>query len=660
MDNSKKGNKDIYDDLPSLTRLLQTNQDENETYNTDRIPPIFCTTTSYVSETLNSDPCLMKSTMYKVPVSEYALVESAIPFSIVLTPFSEKANVNTIGSIERCQSCRSLASRLTINMGSGLMCSICEKPSVVLDTNVLNCPTYDVIKKDEKIKLPIFTIILDLSAGIIFTQTLSALKKLFEDESFLYLYKKIVFLVLNGPKIMTFQEHTDRLNVLNIDGMAAPIVFDDICIENTSNWNFIIEHIGVMKVSNGLHVEERVYLKLLENISQYGPVNAMLFTNKTSEFNFEEYLERNKNICLNLFTTNENKMNTLSRLAFYSTGRVFLYKPNNVCLEYNLKQIACTKSVFNLTIQMRASGNVVKTDVIAPTLHNSLGKVYMNHMNPSTTILYNLSLSEPSAKNKCLQVELNYIDYDGCSKMRVLNMELQTDKMVYTGLSFDAIFTAYVKMKLDDDVNLGEQLSRMFCAYRIKNGFRKDVNLVMPNLLSGLPVLFQAYDKMDEPDYKFLFGASSEQCIRYFYPTLISLSAYALNPQTATLRLTKRNIEDGEVYFLENSREIYFFVARNVDNLLLSSIFTNPQEIGKNITLVDFNQNTSEGKMCYQIVEGIFNRYGYELRMKVIHAGQPDEINIQKYMIEDDVNAKGDYSSYIYTLHYDIKKRMGD
>lgn len=302
----------------------------------------------------------------------------------------------------------------------------------------------------------------------------------------------------------------------------------------------------------------------------------------------------------------------------------------------------------------------MKTDVIAPTLNANLGNMTINSMNSSTSVMYNLSLSEPSIKSKIIQSEIGYIDFDGTKKIRILNLEINADKFIYTGLSFDTVFAAIVKLKLDEDININELLAKIFTTYRIKNGYKKESSMVMPSMLSALPVLFQAYNKLVDPDNKFLFSASVEQILRYFYPTLLCLSNYLTEPDGPALRLSKRNIYNGEIYFLDNSREIIFFVTKDVDVLLLDSIFVDYKNLKKTFTIDSFNLNTEEGKLCHKIVTTLCSKYSFILKISVVYAGQHDEIKFFKYMIEDDMNGEGDYSSYIYKLHAEIKKRCGE
>ena len=661
MNNLKEdNNKDLFDVLPNLPKLLHSNQLENSMYTTDKIPPIYSTTSAIVSEVTNSDPSLIRSTMYLAPVSEYLLVESAIPFSLILTPFNDNSIVSQVDVSERCESCRSFASKFTKNTNGGFFCAICDKPIVTSNKHILSCSTYDVNIKNCDIKKPIFTFVVDLNTGNLPLNAISAMEKTIENDAFNALYSQISFFILNGPNIYTFVEEGENFYVIKMYGNAAPKVQSNSILHKKENWRNAIFFVKNLKENIKELVDDHVIFNLLEEISLYGPINIALLTNRDSKYNYEEFLEKNKNICVNLFTTCNSKTNTLERLSFYSAGNIFIYKPNDIFIEADLMKVCSLKTVYNLSIKVRASGNIVKTDVIAPTLNANLGNMTLNSMNSSTSVMYNLSLSEPSIKSKVVQAEIGYIDFDGTKKIRILNLELNADKFIYTGLSFDAVFAAIVKLKLDEDININELLAKIFTTYRIKNGYKKESSMVMPSMLSALPVLFQAYNKLVDPDNKFLFSASVEQILRYFYPTLLCLSNYLTEPDGSALRLSKRNIFNGEIYFLENYREIIFFITKEVDLVLLENIFVDYKNLKKTFTVDSFNLNTEEGKLCNKIVTTLCSKYSFILKISVVYAGQHDEIKFSKYMIEDDMNGEGDYSSYIYKLHAEIKKRCGE
>ena len=649
-----------YSGLPNLPRLIFEDQEENDTYYTDTIPPILSCTDAIVTETTSSDPSLIRSTMYKIPISEYALVECGIPLSFILTPFNEKSNVTLLNNVDKCLSCNTYVSKLTRQEGNLFRCSICNKPISITNQNALYNSTYDIVQSEIAPRKPIFTFVVDLNTGILGKQALKALEALFDSEDFLSYYDQYVVIALSGSTIVTFEQQNNSIGVLKMLGDSAPKLSKNVIL-NTHQKHFtkeIFTFLNQLKIENGEPVKEQVYLRMLQDLSRIFPVNTMLFSNTNSLFNYEAYLETNKNICINLFTLCNKKENTLSRLAFYSSGNVFIYKQNDIDCFIDLLKVATSKIVFNTNINLRVSSNLVKTDVIAPTLNTSLGLLTINALNNVTTIMYNLSLSEPSTETKHIQAEIKYTDIDGYRKIRILNLELGVDKNIYPSLCFDTIFAAFVKMKLDEDINFADKLARILVTYISKKVSKTEPNFIMPKTISPLPVLFQAYNKKLDMNARFIYTATVEQILKYFYPTMISLSSYDSDGKMTPTRLSNREISEGEIYILENSREILFYVANNVTCDLLNDIFKNYSILNGSISIDDFDHKKLLGKKCIEIFNNIFVKYSYKMKVTLVYAGQPLDVKVQSYMVEDNINGKGTYYDYVYELFNNVKSRL--
>ncbi|ORD93282.1 SC24D [Enterospora canceri] len=659
MQNSQNAKKDLYKVLPDLPDYVRKDQQKHEGYSTDQIPPFLSTTNAIVSEKISSDPNLIRSTMYTVPHTEYALADSSVPFSLVMTPFNDRANVAVVKTVDKCHSCQSYASRTTTLGDNLIRCSICHSQIVVMDKTILNYATYDIVDENQTPMLPIFAFVVDLSAGILTRSVIAAIKKVATSEDFRTLYKRAVFLVLNGG-IVTFSKDETHLSVVKMFGEDAPVFMGSSILdtENTSQIKQAISYIEEM--NTGGFTPDKMYMRLLGSVSLLGPTKAALFTNRQSSYNYEEYFKKYKGVTFNLFClkTVDLSNNTLARMAFYTSGNVFRYTQGSPQVYDDLYHIACSKSVFNATVKLKVSDNLVKTDVVASTLETNLSAVYMNHLNTTTSLLFKLSLQDPSKERKAIQSVIKYVDYDGLAKTRVLNMLLNADKSIYSSLSVDTIFTALVKSKLDEEVDLDVELAKMLATYRRKTQ-TKDESFVIPESLKILPVLIQAYKKIDKKDNLFLYNANVEQMLRYFYPRLISLSSYFFNKECDTLRLSLRNISDNEIYIMENSREIMFYASRGVDSGVLESIFVDVDAINdeSHITRESFNIKTEEGRVCLNLVDEIQNKYGYPLKISVIQAGRPNEVRFKEYMVEDEINEQISYSDYVIELHSMVKQK---
>lgn len=225
-------------------------------------------------------------------------------------------------------------------------------------------------------------------------------------------------------------------------------------------------------------------------------------------------------------------------------------------------------------------------------------------------------------------------------------------------MSVDAIFAAFVKIKLDDDVNLDNELVRILSTYRYKNKV-KDEQMVLPETLKILPVLIQSYKKLTKVDTMFVFNGNVEQVLKYFYPRLISLSDFVINPNCTGIRLSRRNIIDGEVYVLENSKDIIFYLTRKVEKTLIKNIFVD-EDLNQVITRESFNPATEEGAVCINIINDIFMKYNYALNISVLYPGHLNEAQFIRYMVEDAMNDEPNYLDYIYKLHFAIKDSIGE
>lgn len=645
--------------LPNLPEVLAKDQIENEYYSTDKAPPLLSTTNGIVSEVLNSDPSMIKSTLYAVPPSEYLLKESGVPFSILLTPFNDKSSISIFEDADKCLSCRSFASKLTISDQNMLKCAICKQPMIVLNRGVLSCASYDIIIDKASKILPIFLFIIDVSSGILAKNAIQGIMLILKNENFLYLYKNVVFLILDGG-ITTFYHENDKIYVVKMSGEEAPKFSKNYVIDttNTNVLNSIMSYITNIQFYG--KTSETICFDIIKDISNIAPTKIAFFTNMQSHYNYEEFLKYNKNSCFNLFTINSSNTDgdSFIKLAFYSGGRVFKYTVNNIDCINDLFQVACAKSVFQIRINLKVSGNLVKTDVIAPSLNNNLSNLFLNHMDTNTTIMYNLTLGDPSLENKILQAEIGYIDFDGYKKVRILNLYLEVNKNIYPKMSVDAIFAAFVKIKLDDDVNLDNELVRILSTYRYKNKV-KDEQMVLPETLKILPVLIQSYKKLTKVDTMFVFNGNVEQVLKYFYPRLISLSDFVINPNCTGIRLSRRNIIDGEVYVLENSKDIIFYLTRKVEKTLIKNIFVD-EDLNQVITRESFNPATEEGAVCINIINDIFMKYNYALNISVLYPGHLNEAQFIRYMVEDAMNDEPNYLDYIYKLHFAIKDSIGE
>ncbi|KAL6122607.1 hypothetical protein NUSPORA_00277 [Nucleospora cyclopteri] len=653
----EKTEEDKYDFMPDLPSFLYNDQHKNRDFSTEKFPPVLSTTNAVITEEGSSSPYLIRSTIYGIPDQEGQMTAIGVPFSLLLTPFHDKAEVVEFEKLEKCPFCRSFANKFTIFSNGNTLCNICGSKISVTDQDQLSHSSIDLSKPIPLKKIPpTFVFVLDLSCGLLMRNALNAMHETCNNDNFRILYKKVVFLVLNNG-VTTFAESSDGFEVIKLKGEIAPKFCSSSFLCTDSNLSLIFSHIESLKFE-GI-TRDKKWMDVLKNIClNTAAAKVAVFSSQNSSYNFEEFLESHKNVCINLFKPEnrqkEKTANSLAKLAFYSSGAVFSYNENFENVVTDLMQTACTKSLFNLNILVKPSNTIAKTDVIAPTLNGSLSNLYVNHMDSNSTVMFNLCLKEKG--DAFIQAQINYTDYDGRRKLRILNVKLEGTNGsgdFYNGLCVDAIFASLVKQKLDEDINIDTELVKMLAYYR-KISKAAGGQLIIPDHLKILPVLVQAYCKKTAVDSLFLYKASCEQILKYFYPRMISLSAYSVDCEPKAIRLSLRNISEGEIYVVENSREILFYFSRGTDEQLIAGIFR------ENVSLTDlsresFREDTEEGALCAKLVDEICYHYNYFLKVTAIQAGDLMEAQFISMMVEDAINDKPSYIDYIYKLHFNVK-----
>ncbi len=108
-----------------------------------------------------------------------------------------------------------------------------------------------------------------------------------------------------------------------------------------------------------------------------------------------------------------------------------------------------------------------------------------------------------------------------------------------------------------------------------------------------------------------------------------------------------RNLVDSEIYVLENSQKVIFYISKDVDPNLIQNIFDDD---------FNFKQNTEEGELCINLFDSICDHYGYNLHLEVICSGDQKEAIFMSYMVEDSINGKDNYYNYLCDLHKKVKK----
>lgn len=668
--------------VPDLPQELYNDQLKHITYTTENVPSFLCTTKSIVTERYNSDPNLLRSTFYVLPVSEYSLECCALPLALVATPFSDRGVAAEVAGLERCSHCRSYFCCFTKHVEGTYVCNICGKKSTaaILHQDNLRYSTYEYTIPDSTPLLrPAFIFVFDFTLPWN-AELADAVLDVCQDENFQFLYENVSFIILNHG-ISVFTKEGRSLSTVRILGNAIPFISSNIIFKSTD-----IE--SIRKVIETVK-RERTNLKeqntdglfrIIKYISKFcsGAKIAFFSSVKHTELNYEEFLGEVKNVSINIFTQSSTSSagllpNTLHSLAFYSSGTVFTYSQHEIekCKK-DILFISTSRTTFDLSIVLKVSDSLVKTGIIAPSIDENLSVTHLNAMDPHGTATFLLSLSGLSKNIKYCQMQISFIDFDGSKKIRVLNHSFTTGAptQFYSALAADTIFAVLCKIFISESMPLENPLVKSLIFYRSKcSTSTASTQFVLPESLKCLPVLIQAFTKnffvqsfaspqAGSPGVSFktsnykarIVNMNVEQNLRFFYPRLFSLTDYTSLVQTAGIRLSMANILDTEVYIMENAFTVFLYVGRGVDPLLIEQLFDFGSEP------VVRHGGSEEAALLNRAISEISAHYNRPMEIRVIRAGEPGEAEFLGYMVEDAITGSCDYVDFIFKMHFKVQK----
>jgi protein transport protein SEC24 len=654
--------------VPDLPNELLKDQYKHNAYLTSAVPPFLSTTECLVTEDTNSDPNFIRSTMYTIPTSEYSLEVTGIPLVLLLSPFSNKGAYNCVSEIETCKFCRSFYNCFTKKENSTAVCNICNKKAEsVFSFDNMQYPSVEYTKTEYSSALgskPSFAFVFDMNSINLIDQVLDTVLNICKDENFRFLYENVCFIVIDSG-ITLFENKNKKICIVKILS-EIPYISQDILIKTGDEQAIesIIRYIKSLPPQNSVKSIDNILMLLKEATKKITAVKTAFFSNCVSNLNYESYLADFKNCSINLFMlntpTDKTNTNSLEKIAFYTSGSIFKYAPDRIegC-KVDLWSIALSRSAFNLSISLKTSDNLVKKQTIASTLEDNLSVCRLNHMDCNTTISFELSLNGLSKNEKYVQFIINFTDYDGSRKVRILNHSFPagTPQQVFSNMSLDSIFCALIKMNVSDFVVMDELLVRSLIFYRNKcSSSPSATQFVLPESIKCLPVLIQSFNKKTHPEKTKLINFSVEENLRYFYPRLFSLSEYAIGmklSETRNLPLTINSIQDGDIYIMENSNSIYVYVSNNVDPALLSKLF---QYSSDNKPEISTNAD-EESLLLSGVVNEIMEHYNKKMNVYVCFANESQyEYEFLSYMVEDAINNFQDYINYIFGLHFKVQK----
>ncbi|ELA41598.1 uncharacterized protein VICG_01346 [Vittaforma corneae ATCC 50505] len=676
--------------VPDLPIEIYKDQTQNTTYSTSNPPPFLSTTDRLVSEKNNSDPSYLRSTMYTSPSSEFTLESCAMPFSIIANPFNEKGCLNFTSGSDICTGCRSYFNCFTRRDNTAFICNICERKNdshtnypenlklssfeYIISSFVERKPPHVANQEGQPIGLdypvirklidPVFVFMFDMCSLPLVEAILDSIVEIVQNENFQILYQNIGFFVINNG-ITTFGANLGKPVKYR---MPADLPFiSQKCTVPTKDLDVIIKILQeVRKINERAVPEANTIISTIKHISSFtSGCKVALVSSCPAELNYELILSDRKNCSVNLFClyADINKMAkqhiTLEKLSFYSSGKVYKYIHQDIPFaKKDLKNLCLSRSVFDVKLVLKVSDNLTKTSFVGSTLDDGLATSHLNHMDSSTSVLFNLGLNGPSKLTKYIQLQVSFTDFDGSRRMRVFNHSFPagTPAHVFSSMSFDTLFASLVKLNISEDVKLEKLITDSLVYYRNKcSSTTSSSQFVLPDSIKCLPVLIQSYLKKTDLEKTRLINATIEQNLRHFYPRMFSLTEYTVFQnleQTKSLRLTVNNISENDIYILENSQKIFIYIPKGVDRALVWKLFEECDGV-----LVVKEDNEEECLILNRIIEQIQLHYNYEMRVVICLAGESvSEGEFLLNMVEDKINNQLDYVDYIFKLHFDIQK----
>ncbi|KAM0680086.1 COPII coat Sec23p-Sfb3p heterodimer component [Glugoides intestinalis] len=676
--------------MPDLPEELFKDQALNITYSTSNPPPFLSTTERLVNENGNSDPNYLRSTMYTSPMSEFTLDACNLPFSLLLTPFNEKGYIESTDGVDICPDCRTIFNGFTKKDDMNFVCNICDKKVSSTLKNLQNLkrasfevvisplaqgPLIKPISENEldleidcpapkKLLKPLIVFMLDLCSMPLVEALFESLPAIINDPNFQILYENIGFFIINNG-LTAFSAQSGELKKYRMPG-ELPFISQRLMIpsNNTEVVFKILEEIR--KLSDRIPPNANTIINTIKSISKFTMgCKFVVVSSCADDLDYESILTKSKNCSINLFFQKNTLLPAakqhinLEKLAFYSSGQIFRYGKGEIhTLKEDMTNVCLARSVFDVKIVLKASGNLIKQSFIGSTLDDGIAMSHLNHMDTNTTVQFNLGLNAVSKIPKTIQIQVTYTDYDGSRKMRIFNhsFAVGTPSQVFSFLSFDTLFAAFIKLSISEELKMEKTLIDSLVYYRAKCSLNTSFSqFVLPDSVKCLPVLVQAFGKRKDQEKERLINFSPEQSLRYFYPRLFSLSEFTISSSlelTKNLKLSIDSINEDDIFILENSQKIYIYVPRGVDKTLSSKLF---DENGTELTI-----RQSEEEECgilNKIINSIKQHYNYEIPVTICLAGE----NVQEgeflmHMVEDKLNEKSDYVDYIFKLHYQVQK----
>lgn len=651
-------------------------------YDTSVGMPPFSTTNFSVTETGNSDPNLVRSTMYVVPKNNSLLENTGIPLSFILTPFNNKSYFHEIDDDPvQCMQCMGYFNGFSILFEplKGFKCNLCGTFNKA--EKDYNFPTAEYkLKKakglpkkkeiineeyfnQEEYLPPAFVFCIELSKIMVATnyyeQILDAIQNVFEEECF----ENVAFLIFSDEITILKCENGFICEKVLSDFGNLPFSSPEIFFK-FENKDEILAHLRKMQPRNSIFP----IFPLVKYLCQLGNFfvgsKIAFFTSSTKETSDPELLKEvmmTNRVSLNLFTIGQNDF--LEKIVSFTNGKVFRYVNSTDDLQVNLSNLWNEKSVYGVTLQIKTSDQIGKKEIFGNGDTEGTSLSIFSHMDCKSSVGVSFFIEEEIKQEKVFfQIILNYFKEDGQKYVLVCNLGLQVSgdqNLIYNNLCFDTIFASFLKFILSDFNEwsarkkvVEDNLVKAFSYYRKKCAKNPSpTHLHIPESLKLLPLMFQSMNKnalfnteTRYSSFQNLLGNSVLRSLRFFYPRMISFSDYFVHKNLEEVdlqNLSYDNLDPNEIYILDNGEKIYVYFGKEVLEELKMEIK---------------NGSSEEKEVFSKLVDEICCEYVSVLPVVFINENGPNETEFLSCLVEDKMHGHAGYEDFICEFHFKVRK----
>ncbi|TBU19398.1 Sec23 domain-containing protein [Ordospora colligata] len=680
--------------IPDLPHELEKDQAAFVSFDTMTQPPPLSTTNCFISETNNTDPNLVRSTMYVLPKNSDTFDLMEIPLGIVVNPFCRKAMPTELDKSKavRCMECQSYVNAFSVVEANFFYCNICNtknclkericeeitrystieyvEKEVVKDNRVIDCGgiVSEGLFRTKTVCGPAFLIGIDSTSPMLVEHSLNGIKRLIDDENFRFLFRKVGIILLSDRISLLKASKGTVVEVKLSDKQHLPFISPEFLMD-VQDEQLMINVMEYLKSipNNGASKKGGISDCLSIAISMAGYCRGSkmaLFTNSQEKIDSEMIVKQFIEIgcSLNVFCTEKTQ---LAQVCISSTGRTYLYVPETLAkLEDDLIGLGSMKSSYKVSVETKTSDSLRKLMFYGNTKFEHLGFQEFSQMDDSTTFAQTFTLSESlqSIHRVYAQVVVSFYGFDGSRRVLVLNTSFGVSSKisdVYANLSFDTLACIYAKyMAMDADgfktnsKKVEEIMSKSLKFYR--SSCCKEASssqFVLPESIKLIPLMYQSMlknryflNEKNAENMAMITGFTVEQNLRFFYPRMFTFTDFYMDnslEKVKGLRLTSESLSSEEIYVLDNSQKLYVYIGKEVDTTLKKAIFT---------------EGTEESGVLHKMIDEFYSHYDCELPVIFIEEGKGGvEIEFIGYLTEDKMNNIVSYPDYICELHFKVK-----